>query len=126
MAETADGPGTELPGNAVEAGRDTSHQRLWERYMEIERRELEDRKNGELGKVLGSAMAGESQEDLDRMAREDRERAERGLVELVEDGTVVYKRIDDLALEDRAGRIKAQKRRLAWVGERLGMPPGPT
>lgn len=94
--------------------------------MEIERRELEDRRNGELGKVLGSAMAGESQEELDRMAREDRENAERGLVELVEDDTVVYKHIDDLTLEDRAGRIKAQQRRMAWVGERLGMPLGPT
>lgn len=110
----------ELPGEAMGMDRQSGHGRLWERYMEIERKELEDRKNGELASALGSAMAGESQEDIDRLAREDREKAEGGLVRLREGEEVFYKHIDKLIPEDRQARIEAQRRRLAWVGERLG------
>lgn len=101
-------------------GQQPEHQRLWERYMEIERKELEDRKNGELERALGQALPGESQEEIQRLAREDREKAEAGLVGLRDGNDVWYKHIDELTLEDRQARIEAQQRRLAWVGERLG------
>ena len=95
-------------------------QALWERYMEVERRELEDRRSGELAKVLGEALPGESQEELDRLAAEDRQRAEKGLVELREGEEVWFKHIDELTRDDRQPRIEAQRRRIGWVQERLG------
>lgn len=110
----------ERPAEANGMGQPTDHQRLWQRYMQIERRELEDRKNGELAKALGPAMNGESQEEIDRLAREDREKAEAGLVVLRDGEELWYKHIDELTFEDRQARIEAQRRRLAWVGERLG------
>ena len=59
-----------------------THQELWEQYMEVERRELEQRRSGQLGRALGRALPGESQEELQRIADEDQRKAERGLVEL--------------------------------------------
>lgn len=100
-------------------GDQQNQKRLWERYMEIERRELEDRKNGELEKALGHALPGESREEIERLAREDREKAEAGLVGLRDGEEVWYKHIDELTVEDKTARLEAQKRRLAWVRERL-------
>lgn len=114
----------ERAGKAVEMDRGPDQERLWERYMQIERRELEDRKNGELERVLGSALPGESQEEIDRIAREDREKAEAGLVGLRDGEEFWYKHIDELTPDDQQARIEAQQRRLAWVGERLGRAPG--
>lgn len=108
----------------MDVDRPADYRKLWERYMEIEREELADRKNGELGWALGSALSGETQEEIDRHAREDQERAEEGFVELRAGKKVWYKHIDELTPEDRAARIEAQKHRLAWVGERLGRSPG--
>lgn len=100
-------------------------QRLWERYMQVEHKELEDRRNGKLAKVLGPAMPGESQEEIDRVAREDREKAEEGLVELRDGDEVWYKHIDELGREDRQPRIEAQRKRLEWIQGRLkNVPPG--
>lgn len=112
--------GRDIPGETAEMSGHSDHRKLWERYMEIERRELEDRRNGELARALGPALPGESQEELDHLAREDREKAEEGLVGLRDGEEVWYKHIEDLTLEDRAARIEAQRRRLAWVKERLG------
>lgn len=53
------------------------------------------------------------------MSREDREKAEQGLVELREGAESHYKHIEELTLGDRAGRLQAQKSRMAWVRERL-------
>jgi hypothetical protein len=44
-----------------------THQELWEQYMEVERRELEQRRSGQLGRALGLALPGESQEELQRI-----------------------------------------------------------
>ena len=46
--------------------------------MEVEHRELEQRQNRQLGR----ALPGESQEELDRIAKEDQRRALEGPVEL--------------------------------------------
>lgn len=94
-------------------------QALWDRYMEVERRELEDRKNGELAKALGEALPGESQQELDQLAADDRQRAERDLVELRRGDEVWFKHIDELTREDRQARIEAQRHRIDWVQERL-------
>ena len=42
-----------------------THQELWEQYMEVERRELEQRRSGQLGRALGLALPGESQAELE-------------------------------------------------------------
>lgn len=121
--------GVDLTGETADTNGQTDHQpdhrRLWERYMDIERKELEDRRNGELAKALGPALPGEFQEELDRLAREDREKAEEGLAVLRQGEKVWYKHIDELTLEDRPARIEAQRRRLAWVGGRLSRLTAP-
>lgn len=105
---------------------DTHWELHWERYMAAERRELEDRRNGELARVLGFALPGESPEELERLAREDREKAEEGLVIPREGDEVWYKHIDDLTREDRPARIEAQRKRLEWTTERLNRVPRET
>ena len=54
----------------------------WERFLQTERRALEARRKGRMAKALSWRLPGESQKDLDRIASEDRRRAEEGLVEL--------------------------------------------
>jgi hypothetical protein len=114
------GRGTGYP---VESGSDTvktkrmgeesndTHQELWEKYMEVEHRELEQRRNGQLGR----ALPGESQEDL--------RRALEGLVELRSGDEVWYKHIDELTREDRPARIESENTRAAWIRELLGRQP---
>lgn len=103
----------------LESDKNAEYQRLWERYMEVEHQELEDRRNDELAKVLGPALPGESQEEMDRLVREDRETAEQGLVWLQEGDRIWNKHIDELTREDRPARIESQRRRLEWVQGRL-------
>ena len=71
-------------------GRDANHAEAWERYMEAERRELENRRNGLLRRMLGVPLPGESPEELERLASEDEARAEEGLVELNSPNSEVY------------------------------------
>ena len=80
-----------------------THQELWEQYMEVERRELEQRRTGQLGRALGLALPGELHEELLRIAEEDQCKAERGLVELRSGDEVWYKHIDKLTRDDRPG-----------------------
>ena len=95
--------------------------------MQVERKEIQDRRNGELARVLGPALPGESQEELDRLAREDREKAEEGLIPLQEGDQVWYKHIDELTRQNRPARIEAQRRRLEWIQTRLkSLPAGHT
>ena len=69
-----------------------TYQELWEKYMEVEHRELEQRQNRQLGRELPD----ESQEELDRIAKEDQRRALEGPVELRTGDEVWYKHIDEL------------------------------
>ena len=96
-------------------------QDLWEKYMEVERRELEQRRNGQLGR----ALPGESQEELDRIAEEDQRRAQDGLVELRSGDEVSYKHIDQLTRDDRPARLESENARAAWIRERLSRQPRP-
>jgi hypothetical protein len=91
--------------------------------MEVERRELEQRQNGQLGRALGRALPGESQEELDRIAEEDQRRAQEGLVELRSGDEVWYRHIDQLTRDDRPARIESENARAAWIQERLSRQP---
>jgi len=102
-----------------------THQELWEQYMEVERRELEQRRTGQLGRALGLALPGELQEELPRIAEEDQRKAERGLVELRSGDEVWYKHIDKLTRDDRPARIESENARAAWIQERLHRRPRP-
>ena len=96
-----------------------THQELWEQYMEVERRELEQRRSGQLGRALGRALPGESEEELQRLAEDDQRKAERGLVELRSGDEVWYKHIDKITRDDRPARIEAENARATWIQERL-------
>jgi hypothetical protein len=102
-----------------------THQELWEQYMEVERRELEQRRNGQLGRALGRALPGESQEELQRIAEEDQRKAERGLVELRSGDEVWFKHIDEITRDDRQARIDSENARAAWIQDRLRRQPRP-
>jgi hypothetical protein len=102
-----------------------SHQELWEQNMEVERRKLEQRRNGQLGRAIGRALPGESHEELERMAEEDRRNAAEGLVELRSGDEVWYKHIDKLTRDDRPARIESENARAAWIQERLHRQPRP-
>ena len=90
----------------------------WEEFLEMERRALEYRKGGQLARALGQALPGESQEELDRLAREDQRKAEKGVVEVLQEGQPFYKHIDELTPEDRKGRIRAERARTLWLQAR--------
>ena len=102
-----------------------THQELWEQYMEVERRELEQRRSGQLGRALGWALPGESQEEPNRIADEDQRKAERGLVELRSDDEVWFKHIDEITRDDRPARIESENARAAWIQDRLRRQPRP-
>lgn len=69
--------------------------------MEMERKRLQDRRQGKLRVALGVPLPGETAEQLDRIGERDRIRAERGLVAVKgAGGRIYYKHIDDLGMLD--------------------------
>jgi hypothetical protein len=90
----------------------------WERFMDSERREIEMRKRGQLGRLLGEPLPGEPPAALARLAEEDRRQAEDGLVALMSLGKVYYKQLDELCPEDMPARTAAIRLRLTWLKER--------
>jgi hypothetical protein len=91
----------------------------WERFMEAERRHLDSRRAGHLGRLLDGPLPGESAEGLRLLAWEDQRRAEAGLVELRSPGgEVFYKHIEDLTLEDRQARAEAERALMNRIMER--------
>jgi hypothetical protein len=106
-------------GDSVRRMVRTRMESTWERFMKSERRATEARCGGQMAKALAWRLPGESQEELDRMALEDRRRAEKGLVELrSEKGELSYKHIEDLFPEDRMDRVRADLARIEWLLER--------
>jgi hypothetical protein len=98
---------------------DADHAAAWEHYMEAERKDLENRRNGLLRRLLDGPLPGESSEELEALASEDEVRAEHGLVELFSpEGEVYYKHIDTLSPEDRSERVAAEGARVEWITER--------
>ena len=95
-----------------------AQQAAWELFMQAELRELELRRDGQLAKLLGEPLPGESQAALERLASEDQRQAEEGLVALMSGGRVSYKRLDELSEKDMPARIAANRLRTTWLKER--------
>ncbi len=87
---------------------------VWEQFMQVELR-----KEGQLARLLDKPLPGEPPAVLQQLASEDQRQAEEGLVALMSDGEVYYKRIDELTPEDRPARIAAKRLRTAWIKGRL-------
>ena len=90
----------------------------WERFMEEEQRELELRKDGGLAQLLGAPLPGEPPAALERLASEDQRQAEEGLVALMTNGKLSYKRLEQLSEGDVPGRIAARRLRTTWLKKR--------
>ena len=90
----------------------------WKAFIEEERRELELRKGGQLGRMLGEPLPGEPPAEVLRLASEDQRQAEEGIVALMSDGEVFYKRLEDLSEWDVPSRIAAISSRKMWLKER--------
>ncbi len=91
---------------------------LWREFMEMERREIELRRDGQLAKNLGAPLAGELPAMLRQLAAHDQTQAARGLVALMSGGNTVYKPLEDLQPEDMPARIAANRLRTTWLKER--------
>jgi len=90
----------------------------WKEFMQAERQELELRKGGQLARMLGEPLPREPRAEMLRLASEDRNQAEEGLVALMSDGEVFYKHLEDLSEGDVPARIAATSSRTAWLKER--------
>lgn len=90
----------------------------WERFMRTELQELELRKDGQLGRLLGDPLPGESPAALRRLSAEDQRQAERGLVAVMRNGEVSYKNVGELAEGDMPARVAANRLRTTWLKER--------
>ena len=90
----------------------------WKSFMQAELRGLEQRKDGQLARLLGQALPGEPSAALQRLASEDRRQAEEGLVALMSNGKVFYKHVERLSEEDMPARIAANRLRTTWLKER--------
>ena len=98
--------------------RSRARKAAWESFMRKVRRELELRREGQLAKLLGEALAGEPPAALGRLALEDQRQAEEGLVALTSNGKTYYKLLEELTEEDMGARIAADRLREAWLKER--------
>lgn len=68
---------------------------------------------------MGEALPGESQEELERWAEEDRSLAREGMVELMDaEGQTYHKHIDGLDPWDVADRVRADTARTDWLAMR--------
>lgn len=105
-------------------GRSAEDGGRWERYLEAERRVMEERGQGWLARALGAPLRGESPEELRLMAREDERRAEEGLVELLEGGELSCKRLEELAPRTCRPGSKPRTRgpHGSWSARRRGQP----
>lgn len=90
----------------------------WERFMQTELQELELRKDGQLGRMLGEPLPGESPSALNRLSSEDRRQAEQGMVAVMRNGGLSYKHVRELTEEDMPARVAASRLRTTWLKER--------
>ena len=96
----------------------TQQDAAWKSFMQAELRELELRKDGQLARLLGEPLPGESPDALRRLTSEDRRQAEKGLVALMSSGKVSYKHLEELSEGDMPGRLAASRSRTTWLKER--------
>lgn len=93
--------------------------KAWEKHMRLERELLAQRRDGKLAKAIGKALPGESPQDLEQIAREDRSKAEEGLVSLLWGGQLSYKHVDELTPENLLARLEAEREQVNWLMGRL-------
>src|SRR4028118_1700895 len=91
----------------------------WDEHMRLERELLAQRREGKLAKAIGKALPGESPQDLEQMAREDRSKADEGLVSLLWGGQLSYQHIDKLTPENLLARLEAEREQVNWLMGRL-------
>ena len=89
--------------------------------MKRERTKLGERREGKLRRALRFPLSGETKAQLERIAEQDRRRAEQGLVALKggEGGRISYKHIDDLTPLDMRFIIAAEWVEVGWLKERV-------
>jgi hypothetical protein len=91
-----------------------------EGFMEMERKRLRERREGELRRALGRPLPGESVEQLDHIGEQDRRRAEQGLLALKgKGGRIYYKHLDDFGPLDMRFRIAAEWVEVGWLKQRV-------
>jgi hypothetical protein len=92
----------------------------WEGFMQTERSQLRQRREGKLRRALGVPLAGETVELLDQIGARDRLRAEQGPVAVKgEGGKIFYKHLDDLSRHDMRFRTAAERVEVAWLKDRV-------
>jgi len=105
----------------------------WQEFMRLERRRLEERREGKLRRALGDPLSDETLEQLERMVVRDRFRAGHGLVAVVgEEGRASYRYIDALDRDDMEDSLAAKLLEAGWLKQReecrrkgVGAPPIP-
>ena len=91
----------------------------WDGYMEVEREQLAQRATGKMARMIGQALPGESQQELDLIAFDDQYLAEQGYVLLRVGQKVWPKHIDELTREDRLRRLEYEKPLIRWLKGRV-------
>jgi hypothetical protein len=87
--------------------------------MQLERRQLRQRREGQLRRVLGDPLPGETDEQLGRIGEADVLRAEQGLVAVMgEDGSISYRPLADLLRHDMHSMTTAERVEVVWLRER--------
>jgi hypothetical protein len=92
----------------------------WEGFMRMERRQLRQRREGQLRRTLGAPLPGETVEQLGRIGEASVLRAEQGLVAVMgEDGSISYRPLADLLRRDMPYRTAAERVEVGWLRERF-------
>jgi hypothetical protein len=92
----------------------------WEGFMQTERSQLRQLRQGKLRRALGVPLPGESVKQLDTIGERDCIRAEQGLVALMDDGGFIsYKHVDDLGRLDMNYTTAAERVTVGWLRERV-------
>ena len=91
----------------------------WQEFMRLERRRLDERRQGKLREALGDPLPGETEEQLELIGEGDRMRACQGLVAVVgADGRSSYRHIDALGREEVEDRLAAEWLEEGWLKRR--------
>jgi hypothetical protein len=87
--------------------------------MEVEREQLAQRATGKMARMIGQALPGESQEELDLLASDDQYLAQQGYVLLRQGEKVWPKHIDELTPQDSPARLEYEKTLVRWLRGRI-------
>ncbi len=81
----------------------------WKSLMQTEWRELEQRKDGQLVRLLGEALQGEAPATFQRPASADRRQEVEDLEALMSYREEFYKHVEELCQEDMLARVRNQR-----------------